>query len=242
MSKRFKRLLTLGIALVIMMTMLGTFAECFHIKHLPFFFFDIEKAFASKSSSKPEIDAGDWKYKLVNMNNPLGGDYDVELLETRDGCFFDARAVGELEAMLDKGREEGMELALVSGYRSYEYQKGLHERRIERLVGEGYSYEDAVSTAPTIVARPGESEHNIGLAVDIVSQSYPVLNSGFADTAEGRWLSANCAQFGFILRYEAEKQPITGVIYEPWHFRYVGREAAEYIMAEGICLEEFLLN
>jgi len=242
MSKRFKRLLTLGTALAVSVTMLSTFVSGVRIGKLPLFFFNIENAFSGREKSKPQIDAGDWKYKLVNMNNPLEGDYDVELSETRDGCLFDVRAVGELEAMLDKGAEEGMNLALVSGYRSYEYQKELHERRIQRLVGEGFTYEDAVNTAPTIVARPGESEHNIGLAVDIVSQSYPILNSGFADTPEGQWLSANCAQFGFILRYKAEKQPITGVIYEPWHFRYVGREAAEYIMSEGICLEEFLLG
>ena len=190
--------------------------------------------------TRPKIDKSDWKYKLVNMDNPLEADYNVELGESRDGSFFDARAVGELEAMLDAGAKQGMDLAVVSGYRSYEYQKQLHERRIQRLVSEGYAYEQAVSTAPTIVARPGESEHNLGLAVDIVSRSYPILNSGFANTPEGRWLRENCGDFGFILRYEKEKQPITGVIYEPWHFRYVGSEAAAYIMETGLCLEEFL--
>lgn len=187
-----------------------------------------------------EIDINDWKYQLVNMKNPISEDYYVELTEVRNGYQFDARAADALEQMLDAGISQGMDLLLVSAYRSYDYQNELYENKTQRLINQGYNQEDALDMAATAVARPGESEHNIGLAVDIVSGSYPILDDEFENTPEAKWLREHCAEYGFILRYERGKQPITGIIYEPWHFRYVGQQAARYIMDSGLCLEEFL--
>ena len=90
------------------------------------------------------------------------------------------------------------------------------------------------------VARPGTSEHQTGLAVDIVDTSYQILDEGQENTPVQQWLMAHCAEYGFILRYPTDKSEITGVGYEPWHYRYVGVEAAREIMANGLCLEEYL--
>lgn len=91
-----------------------------------------------------------------------------------------------------------------------------------------------------MVAYPGTSEHQLGLAADIVARSYQLLDDQQAQTAEARWLKEHCAEYGFILRYPTDKTSLTGVIFEPWHYRYVGEEAAREIMGQGICLEEYL--
>ena len=102
------------------------------------------------------------------------------------------------------------------------------------------TYEQAADKAKTINAYPGTSEHELGLAADIVTPSYQMLNSDFDKTATFKWLKTHCAEYGFILRYPKEKQDITRIIYEPWHYRYVGKEAASEIYSQGICLEEYI--
>ena len=113
---------------------------------------------------------------------------------------------------------------------------------MERLISQGYSPEEAPDEAARWVARPGTSEHEAGLALDIVSESYQDLVEAQENTPEQQWLMANAHRFGFILRYSKQKQDITGIGYEPWHYRYVGTEAAEAIHTAGICLEEYLLR
>ena len=103
----------------------------------------------------------------------------------------------------------------------------------------GMSYMDAYMISSKAVTVPGASEHQIGLAIDIVSDDYVTLDEGFADTAAGRWLAEHSCEYGFILRYPEGKEYITSIEFEPWHFRYVGREAAMVITGEGITLEEF---
>ena len=105
---------------------------------------------------------------------------------------------------------------------------------------QGYSQEDAQTEAARWVARPGTSEHQLGLAVDIVAESYPVLDAGQEDTPEQQWLMANSYRYGFVLRYPEGKSYITGIGYEPWHYRYVGVEAAEQMYRDDLCLEEYL--
>ena len=105
---------------------------------------------------------------------------------------------------------------------------------------EGYSYEEAEEVASTIVAYPGTSEHQLGLAADISDRDYTVLNSSQADSPTQQWLMEHCQDYGFILRFPEGKEKITGVMYEPWHFRYVGKDAAKYIMENNLCLEEFV--
>ena len=156
---------------------------------------------------------------------------------------FDARAATALEEMLADAEAAGNKLYLVSGYRSVARQKALFERKVTSFVEEGLPREQAEKNAAQWVARPGTSEHNLGLAADIVSadwySNHSDLTADFEQTPQFAWLKAHCAEYGFILRYPQGKESITGVTYEPWHYRYVGREAAQIIMQRGITLEEY---
>jgi D-alanyl-D-alanine carboxypeptidase len=179
---------------------------------------------------------------LVNAANPLPADHAPELLESEDGYLYDARAVGALLAMLSGAREDGLSPAICSAYRPIAKQLELYEAKVNELILLGYERPDAEKTAATIIAYPGTSEHNLGLAVDSVAAYYGTLDSTQADTPEAQWLAANCQDYGFILRYPEDKGDVTGIIYEPWHFRYVGVDAAKEIMERGICLEEYLVD
>ncbi|MBR2000907.1 MAG: M15 family metallopeptidase, partial [Firmicutes bacterium] len=105
---------------------------------------------------------------------------------------------------------------------------------------QGMSQADAEAKTATEIIEPGASEHKLGFAVDQVAKYYKHLEDDQAETAENKWLLTNCTEYGFILRYPQGKQDITGIKYEPWHFRYVGEAAAREIMEQGICLEEYL--
>lgn len=181
-----------------------------------------------------------WKLVLANENNPLPEGFTVEVSKLPNGKEFDSRAIGDLEAMLAAAKADGVSLTVVSSYRSYDYQVGLFNRKVNQYKAKGYNDTDAYNIAKTIVALPGTSEHNLGLAADIVTPSYMTLDAGFEKTDAFAWLSTHCAEYGFILRYPNGKGDITGIIYEPWHYRYVGQTAAKEIMAQGICLEEYL--
>ena len=206
---------------------------------------EIAQALGAKDGARrdglPEVDANSWQLKLVNKDHPLPETFTVTTAVTKDEYLFDSRAVSALDAMLDAGKEAGMKLALTSAYRSWDYQTTLFENKVATLMADsGLGRAAAEQEAGTEVARPGTSEHELGLAADIVCDYYGILDNGYADTPEAQWLDAHCAEYGFILRYPAGKSDITGIIYEPWHFRYVGVEAAKYIMGHGLCLEEFI--
>ncbi len=194
----------------------------------------------SPSPSGPVFDRSDWRLRLVNADNELPADFEVETAGV-EGYLFDSRAADALQSMLDGGRADGVDLLITSAYRTYDYQLELFENKVQRVMAEqGCGRDEAEVIADEEVAAPGSSEHCLGLAVDIITNSYTTLDYGFAETEAAQWLAANCAEYGFILRYPEGKEEITGKIYEPWHFRYVGVEAAEYIMENGLTLEEFL--
>ena len=183
----------------------------------------------------------DWRLTLVNEANPLPEDYEPDTAEADNGYLFDIRAVEPLRALLQAGREAGLDLVVTSGWRSWAYQEQLFEDKVSRVMsGTGLARAAAEELAADEVARPGTSEHQLGLAVDIISNAHPELNEAWAETEEAEWLKAHCAEYGFILRYPPEKSEITGITWEPWHFRYVGEEAAVYIMENDLCLEEYL--
>lgn len=178
---------------------------------------------------------------LINNNNPLPDSYMPRLEKLSNGLEFDAEAIVYLEKMLDAARKDGCRPVVSSAYRSVDYQRQLFEKQVKKQQEQhGYDRKTAEQAAQTVVARAGRSEHNSGLAADIVSESDLHLEKDFAETKEGKWLAENCARFGFIVRYPEGKEQITGVIYEPWHFRYVGKAAAREIMSRGVCLEEYL--
>ena len=181
-----------------------------------------------------------WELRLVNPWNPLPEDYDYEanLAVYTENRQFDSRAMNALRQMLAAGSDYG--LWGVSLYRSYDLQVSLFNRQVARVKTAGMSEEEARAKAATVVARPGTSEHHIGLAADILGSGFTSLEEEFEQTPAFAWLKAHCAEYGFILRYTKEAEPITGVIYEPWHYRYVGVEAATEIMERGITLEEYL--
>lgn len=187
-----------------------------------------------------EIPKDAWYLRLVNENNPLPDDYAPTLSEVYEGYEFDSRAAEYLIAMIEAGNREGLQLKICSAYRTVEKQSVLFKEQIAQQRADGLSEAEAVSEAKRAVAYPGRSEHNLGLAADIVAKNYQMLDDGFADTEEAIWLKEHCAEYGFILRYPKDKTEITQVIYEPWHFRYVGVEAATYIMENDLCLEEYL--
>lgn len=182
----------------------------------------------------------DWELLLVNELHPLDSHFHVELAGIGRGQEVDIRIQKDLERMLQDMEEEGMHPIVCSSYRDLEKQTALFEEYISEKVADGWTYKDAFYKAKTRVALPGTSEHHTGLAVDIVGVDYQSLDAGQADTKEAKWLAENCADYGFILRYPKGKQAKTGIEYESWHFRYVGVEAATYIMKNGIVLEEFL--
>ncbi len=187
-----------------------------------------------------------WNMVLVNAKYPLPENYDIEMRAIKgfDERLFDVRAADALEQMLAAAEKAELQLYLVSAYRSPERQETLYNNKVQSLLDTGLSQAKAEAEAAMWVARPYTSEHNLGLAADIVSadwySTHDDLTQDFEQTEHFDWLYENCAEYGFILRYPKEKAAITGVVYEPWHYRYVGKEAAQEIMSTGVTLEEYL--
>lgn len=198
---------------------------------------------SAQSYADYKFDKKDWRLLLINKQHPVPEDYEVELgnINTMKGVMqCDARIIDDLLSMLQAAKEDGVSLQICSPYRDYAYQEMLFERKINLYMGIGYSYMEAYMLGSQVVTVPGASEHQLGLALDIVSNTYTALDEGFGDTEAGKWLSEHSREYGFILRYPKGKEYITGIDFEPWHFRYVGVEAATVIMDEGITLEEFV--
>ncbi|MEG0903330.1 MAG: M15 family metallopeptidase [Lachnospiraceae bacterium] len=181
-----------------------------------------------------------WNLILVNNIYPLDASYVPQLTEVVPEYSVDARIAEPLKRMLEDAKKDGMQMHICSAYRSVEYQKGVFNQTMEEFIATGVSYVDAYNTTAQSVAVPGKSEHALGLAVDIVSDEYEILDDKQAQTKEAKWLAENGYKYGFILRYPPEKMHETGIIYESWHYRYVGEEAAKVIMETGITLEEYL--
>lgn len=182
----------------------------------------------------------EWYLRLVNPWNPLPDDYDYEenLATYRGSQQFDSRAMESLRQMIAAG--SAYNLSAASLYRSYDLQVRLYERQVQYAKSQGYTGQAAEDKAATVVTRPGTSEHHTGLAVDVLGSGYSSLEQSFDQTPAFAWLKEHCAEYGFILRYPKEKEDVTGIIYEPWHYRYVGVEAATEIMQRGLTLEEYL--
>ncbi len=184
----------------------------------------------------------DWNLLLVNKQHPIPDGVEPELVNIVGDKKCDERVVGELLQMMQAAKEDGVNLMICSAHRSYDYQVMLFQRKITRYMNRGYSYIDAYQLSSQAVTLPGYSEHQLGLAFDIVTPSYVSLNEGFAKTLAGMWLKDNAYKYGFILRYPEGKEFVTGIEFEPWHYRYVGVEAATIIMENEITLEEFIEN
>ena len=182
----------------------------------------------------------DWKLILVNQWNPIPDNYNVETVALSNGQSVDKRILNDLQAMMDDCRADGLSPLICSSYRTNEKQTSLYNKKVNQNLKEGYSQEKAKKEAATWVAIPGTSEHQVGLAVDIVAKSHQVLDKTQESTPEQKWLMENSYKYGFILRYPSDKKEITGISYEPWHYRYVGKEAASEITKRQITLEQYI--
>ena len=184
----------------------------------------------------------DWNLLLVNKQHTIPEDYEFTLGTIKGSMRCDERIIEPLTQMFAAAKEDGVNLIVCSPYRDLARQEYLFDRKMKGFIRSGMSYVDAYKTASITVTVPGASEHQIGLAVDIISDTYSALDIGFAETPAGQWLAEHSWEYGFILRYPLGKEEITGIQYEPWHFRYVGVDAAKVITKDGITLEEFVEN
>lgn len=187
--------------------------------------------------SADELNAGDgWMQLLINSSNVIPDGYaPTELTELSNGQSVDKRIYPSLQSMFDDARAQGVYPVVSSGYRTAKQQQSEMDDKIQEYIDDGKSEDEARALAATYVAQVGYSEHEAGLAIDIVAKA----NKSDDDTVWA-WMKEHCAEYGFILRYPEGKEGVTGMSYEPWHFRYVGVEAAQKIMGAGITLEEYL--
>ena len=190
------------------------------------------------TSSAP--DKTEWNLILVNQWNILPEGYNPTVTQLKNGHAIDERAYPDLQKMMDDCRAAGLNPLICSSYRTMEKQKTLFSNKVNEYLAQGDSQEKAEEAAGKLVAVPGTSEHQLALALDIVDVSNQLLDESQENTPVQKWLMKNSWKYGFILRYPTDKSDITGIIYEPWHYRYVGKEAAKEIYDAGICLEEYL--
>lgn len=197
-----------------------------------------------EEESKLPADKSDWKLILVNRKNPLPDGFTVELEETIGTYKFDVRAADDLRAFMKAAKADGVALSVISTFRKQSTQERLYAEKVAEYVNAGYNKDDAKNEAARWVAVPGTSEHQSGLAVDVVSADWYSKNDDLYDTFENTdefaWLIEHCVEYGFILRFAKDKQEITGITYEPWHYRYVGVENARYMTEHNLCLEEYI--
>ena len=180
------------------------------------------------------LDEESWALILVNQYNPVPDNYTVNLVTLSNGKMVDARIYTPLQEMFNAASASGLNMYVREGYRSREYQQTIMNNRVQQYQSQGYSYSQAVQMARQYVAIPGRSEHELGICVDINA-----VNSAYSDDVY-TWLDENAYKYGFVKRYPQNKSDITGISYEPWHYRYVGRAAAEEMKQLDLCLEEYL--
>ena len=179
---------------------------------------------------------------LVNRQNRMPEDYTFTTKEcgsaTAINKTLQTEAADAFLAMQAAAAEEGVTVWMQSGYRSVEYQEKLYTRKTQYYLDKGFSKDEALQRAAAVVNPPGCSEHNCGLAADLNSPEHTGLDEGFENTEAFRWLCAHAEDYGFILRYPKGAEAVTGITYEPWHWRYVGKENAALLNRSGLCLED----
>ena len=198
-----------------------------------------EKESGTAGDEEFTFDSADWRLVLINKQHPISDEYDFKLGSFSTGMRCDERVIEDLLLMMQAAKKDGMNLVVRSPYRTSDHQEDNFNDRIKSYMRQGLSYMEAYKATSRVITVPGCSEHEVGLALDITSDSYSDLKQGFADTEEGKWLAEHSSEYGFVLRYPEGKEYITSIEYEPWHFRYVGREAAAVMKEENLCLEEF---
>lgn len=203
---------------------------------------ETEQQIDSSEVDYSEFRAGDWRLILVNKQHPIPDDYELKLgsINTPRGRMkCDRRIISDLNKMFEDAKEDGINLVVCSPYRPSSRQDYLFDKKVKNYIKQGNSYMDAYYLTAQAVTIPGASEHEIGLALDIVSDKYSGLNEGFGASDAGIWLEKHCTEYGFVIRYPLGKESVTGIEFEPWHFRYVGKKTAKVMKEQNLCLEEF---
>ena len=248
-KKQFQQRLIILLAITFVFGFLvGFFVGKNQEKEIQFVMTEPEKESSQTSSSQEktiDYEALPWNLKLVNFEHALDETFEpTELAEVDNGYAADSRIADATKKMIADARsKDNVRIIALSAYRDYDYQMELFENKVQRLQQEkGYSVDKAREEAKTVVAYPGTSEHQLGLALDLVDARHIKLDESQENIAAYKWLYEHCAEYGFIVRYPNGKTDITGIIYEPWHFHYVGVDAAKVIMENNLTLEEYLLD
>ncbi len=194
----------------------------------------------NKKEKDIDSNTSDWELVLVNRDHKIPEGYSVELEEVETTHKIDKRVAESLRQMLSDAREEGLSPIICSSYRTREKQTQLYNNKVKEYKRFGYSSDEAENLASYWVAIPGTGEHETGLAVDIVSKKYQILDEKQEETDVQKWLMENSYKYGFTLRYPTDKKEITMINYEPWHYRYVGIDNATYMKEHDMCLEEYI--
>lgn len=186
------------------------------------------------AQSSKDID--DWRLVLANYENELPEDFNIDLASIDKTRKVDSRIITELNNMLDAMRRDGISnMWIQSAYRDEKLQTTLFNEKVDSFMKQGKTKQEAEKLAMQTINKPRKSEHNLGLAVD-----FNYVNYEFETSSAFKWLQKNAEDYGFILRYRKDKEDITKVDYEPWHWRYVGKENAEKMNELDMCLEEYV--
>lgn len=185
-------------------------------------------------------DSENWNLMLVNNDNKVPLTFRVTLSKVSGNYLVDSRILDPLKEMISAAKDDGINIQVCSAFRTVKFQQSLLDAKVNHYKKQGKSADKAYELARFYLAYPGFSEHHTGLAVDFIADGYTSLNENFAKSSAYAWLSENAHLYGFILRYQEDKEGITGFKFEPWHYRYVGIEHATVIRKEGLCLEEYL--
>jgi len=189
-----------------------------------------------ENNIKTDTVINEWNLKLVNYENSLPNNFVPQLSSIDNTRKFDKRAIEKLKQMIaDMKKDKISDIWVQSSYRSIEQQQKVYDKKIDEYIKSGKTHKEAEELTLKVINKPGTSEHNLGLAVD-----FNYVNLEFENTKAFKWLKENAESYGFILRYKKEKEGITKVNYEPWHWRYVGKEHAKKINELDLCLEEYI--
>ncbi|HCM89385.1 MULTISPECIES: M15 family metallopeptidase [Vagococcus] len=185
----------------------------------------------------------DWNLILVNNEHQIKEE-PTNLKELPDGHKVDSRIHDEYLALSEAAAKAGFELTIISSYRSVAEQEEIVARDIQNYLYQDYSESEAKELAMKYLTVPGLSEHHTGLALDVLDVKWyeegNMLEEEFGETDAGKWLDENVNHYGFVIRYKKGKEKLTGINYEPWHIRYVGKENAEYMTKNQLVLEEYI--
>ncbi len=196
----------------------------------------------NREAENVEIENREWNLILVNSSHPIDEDYimAISLTQLKNGQSVDSRCYPDLQRMMDDCRAEGYNPIICSSFRTNQKQQNIFNQQVNTYMKKGMNRKEAEKETKKSVAVPGTSEHELGLAVDITDAKNQKIVSGIETQPVQRWLMENSWRYGFILRYPIDKSDVTGIVYEPWHYRYVGYDAAKYIYDNNITLEEYL--